>query len=81
MRKPVQMSCLQQKCRSVCTSGVSGQHLCCSLLGSIVSIFAKFKIPSVAEQTSLVLHASQNPKDRFSHDVAQMRQRTAKLTK
>ena len=36
----------------------SGQHLCCPLLGSIVSIFAKSEIPSVAEQISLVLHAS-----------------------
>ena len=70
MRKPVYAICEQQSRRSACASAQSDQHLCCSLLHSIIPLLSKAKISgpwlvSEAEQADLSRIWSKTPKTGF----------------
>ena len=63
------------KAQTACTSVLSDQRLCCSLLSiSLVSIseVSSLYLASVAVQAGLSLTWSQIPEDRFSHDKAHL---------
>ena len=56
-----------------------------SVVRCLVSVFAKSQIPRIGSPCSRAdqfeSYMAKNPKDRFSRDAAQMRQRTVELTK
>ena len=69
--------CEQQRRRSACAYAQADQRLCFRCLDSVMSLVSVTKISnlmlaSVAEQASLSLTWSETPEDTFSHDKAQV---------
>ena len=64
-------------CLMLYANNKSDQRLCCSCLGSVMSVvsvtkISSFMVASVAEQAGLSLTWSETPEDTFSHDEAHM---------